>query len=131
MFGKWKSAVVCRCTTFLPEGWKHSIPTNYTRKHQLIDAPRFHAWQSALLFAFLFVIHVIFSWSSVLSWIIFSADIVLIGWLTFRAYRDGMLLCSSPHVNFQHAADPGTAETLDRYEVPVFGPLASSILDDE
>ena len=72
---------------------------------------RFHAWQSALLFAFLFVVHLIFSWSSILSWLIFVGDLCLIALLTFRAYTD--------------------ATTLDRYEVPFFGPLASSILDDE
>jgi uncharacterized membrane protein len=50
---------------------------------------RFHAWQSSLLFTFMFIIHVIFSWSSVLSWILFVGDLGLIGWLTFRAYKDG------------------------------------------
>ncbi|KAF2086612.1 hypothetical protein K490DRAFT_43855 [Saccharata proteae CBS 121410] len=75
------------------------------------DYVRFHAWQSSLLFSFLFIIHVIFSWSSVISWLLFAGDLGLIGYLTFRAYQD--------------------AETLDRCEVPFFGPLASSILDDE
>ena len=50
---------------------------------------RFHAWQSALLFTALFVLHLIFSWSTVLSWIIFIGDLGIIGYLTFRAYRDG------------------------------------------
>ena len=53
------------------------------------DPSRFHAWQSSLLFTFMFIIHVIFSWSSVLSWILFVGDLGLIGWLTFRAYKDG------------------------------------------
>ncbi|KAH7400514.1 hypothetical protein DE146DRAFT_612256 [Phaeosphaeria sp. MPI-PUGE-AT-0046c] len=75
------------------------------------DYVRFHAWQSSLLFAFVFVIHVIFSWSSFISWVLFVGDVGIIGWLTWRAYLD--------------------AATLDRYEVPFFGPLASSILDDE
>ncbi|KAF2814028.1 uncharacterized protein BDZ99DRAFT_459769 [Mytilinidion resinicola] len=75
------------------------------------DYVRFHAWQSSLLFAFIFVIHIIFSWTSIISWLLFACDIALIGYLTFRAYKD--------------------AETLDRFEVPFFGPLASSILDDE
>lgn len=35
------------------------------------DYVRFHAWQSSLLFAFVFVVHVIFSWSSFISWILF------------------------------------------------------------
>ncbi|RDW94501.1 UPF0132-containing protein [Coleophoma crateriformis] len=75
------------------------------------DYVRFHAWQSALLFSAMFVIHLIFSWSTTLSWLIFLGDLGLIGYLTLRAYRD--------------------ADTLDRCEVPFFGPLASSILDDE
>ncbi|KAH8732449.1 hypothetical protein GQ44DRAFT_602436 [Phaeosphaeriaceae sp. PMI808] len=75
------------------------------------DYVRFHAWQSSLLFSFVFVIHIIFSWSSFISWLLFVGDVGLIGWLTWRAYLD--------------------AATLDRYEVPFFGPLASSILDDE
>jgi len=75
------------------------------------DYVRFHAWQSALLFTTLFVLHLIFSWSTWLSWIIFLGDLGLIGYLTMRAYRD--------------------ADTLDRCEVPFFGPLASNILDDE
>jgi hypothetical protein len=56
-------------------------------------------------------VHLIFSWSSILSWLIFVGDLCLIALLTFRAYVD--------------------ATTLDRYEVPFFGSLASSILDDE
>ncbi|KAI4664718.1 uncharacterized protein J4E79_003016 [Alternaria viburni] len=75
------------------------------------DYVRFHAWQSSLLFAFVFVVHIIFSWSSYISWVLFIGDLAGIGWLTWRAYLD--------------------AATLDRYEVPFFGPLASSILDDE
>ncbi|KAF2678489.1 hypothetical protein K458DRAFT_395032 [Lentithecium fluviatile CBS 122367] len=75
------------------------------------DYVRFHAWQSSLLFAFIFVIHIIFSWSSVISWLLFIGDLGLIGFLTMHAYQD--------------------AATLDRYEVPFFGALANSILDDE
>ncbi|OJD40270.1 uncharacterized protein BKCO1_1000619 [Diplodia corticola] len=75
------------------------------------DYVRFHAWQSALLFSFMFVMHIIFSFSSVVSWLLFVVDLGAIGYLTMRAYRD--------------------AETLDRCEVPLFGRLASSILDDE
>ncbi|KAL1634997.1 hypothetical protein SLS58_010448 [Diplodia intermedia] len=75
------------------------------------DYVRFHAWQSALLFSFMFVVHIIFSFSSAISWMLFFVDVGTIGYLTMRAYRD--------------------AETLDRCEVPLFGRLASSILDDE
>lgn len=75
------------------------------------DYVRFHAWQASLLFTAMFVIHLLFSWSRFLSWVIFLADLGLIGWLTMRAYRD--------------------ADTLDRFEFPIFGPIASRILDDE
>lgn len=75
------------------------------------DYVRFHAWQASLLFAAVFVLHLLFSWSTLLSWVIFLADLGLVGWLTFNAYRD--------------------ADTLDRFEVPFFGRVASKIVDDE
>ncbi|CAA9966285.1 hypothetical protein PTMSG1_09644 [Pyrenophora teres f. maculata] len=75
------------------------------------DYVRFHAWQSSLLFSVVFIVHVILSWSSWLSWGLFVGDVVGAVWLASRAWVD--------------------AATLDRYEVPFFGPLASSILDDE
>ena len=53
------------------------------------DYVRFHAWQSSLLFAFIFVVHIIFSWSSFISWVLFVGDVGLIGLLTWRAYLDG------------------------------------------
>lgn len=53
------------------------------------DYVRFHAWQSSLLFAFIFVVHIIFSWSSFVSWVMVVGDVGLIGWLTWRAYVDG------------------------------------------
>jgi uncharacterized membrane protein len=53
------------------------------------DYVRFHAWQSSLLFAFIFVVHIIFSWSSFISWVLFIGDLAGIGWLTWRAYLDG------------------------------------------
>ena len=98
------------------------------------DYVRFHAWQSALVyvartsycvqlrdqadeyalnysFSALFLIHIIFSWTAVISWLLFVFDIVLIGYLAYGAWR--------------------YAETLDRVEVPIFGRLASSFVDDE
>lgn len=57
------------------------------------DYVRFHAWQSALLFSFVFVIHVIFSWSSWISWVLFVGDVGGIGWLVWRAYVDGKWIC--------------------------------------
>ncbi|KAL2109089.1 hypothetical protein VUR80DRAFT_2978 [Thermomyces stellatus] len=75
------------------------------------DYVRFHAWQSSLLFTALLVAHLIISWSSFLSWVLFLADIALMAFLALRAYQD--------------------ASTLDRYELPFFGQLASRFVDDE
>ncbi|KAI0509297.1 hypothetical protein F5B22DRAFT_359677 [Xylaria bambusicola] len=75
------------------------------------DYVRFHAWQSSLLFTVLFIVHLLFSWSTFLSWVIVLGDLGLIGFLALHAYRD--------------------ADTLDRFEVPIFGSIASRILDDE
>ncbi|KAK4159233.1 hypothetical protein QBC43DRAFT_132344 [Cladorrhinum sp. PSN259] len=75
------------------------------------DYVRFHAWQSSLLFTALFVVHLLVMWSSFLSWVLFLGELVLIAWLMLNAYRD--------------------ADTLDRYEVPLVGRIASRILDDE
>ncbi|KAL2756472.1 hypothetical protein ACRALDRAFT_1093627 [Sodiomyces alcalophilus JCM 7366] len=75
------------------------------------DYVRFHAWQSSLLFTAILIIHLIFSWSRFLSWFFFLGDLVTIAYLTFRAYQD--------------------ADTLDRFEVPIFGRIASNFLDDE
>ncbi|KAL1591139.1 hypothetical protein WHR41_00148 [Cladosporium halotolerans] len=75
------------------------------------DYVRFHAWQSSLVFGALFLIHVVFSWTSIISWMLFAFDIFLIGYLSLGAWRH--------------------AETLDRVEVPYFGRLASSFVDDE
>lgn len=89
---------------------------------------RFHAWQSSMLFAFMFVIHVIFSWTAIISWFLFIGDLALIGFLTMHAYQDGKLRVACMRDWF---ADGGVASTLDRYEIPFFGPLATSITDDE
>ena len=75
------------------------------------DYVRFHAWQSAMLFSAIFLIHIVFSWTKIISWLLFAGDIVLILYLTMCAFRN--------------------AETLDRVEVPFFGRLASSFVDDE
>jgi hypothetical protein len=41
------------------------------------------------------------------------------------------MVCSYHNLQTDLPANDSTAATLDRYEVPFFGPLASSILDDE
>ena len=71
-----------------------------------ILAVRFHAWQSSLLFTALFVLHLLISWSSFLSWVLFLADLALVGWLVVNAYRD--------------------ADTLDRYVLWSFDSLIKS-----
>ncbi|PHH77803.1 hypothetical protein CDD80_184 [Ophiocordyceps camponoti-rufipedis] len=75
------------------------------------DYVRFHAWQAALLFTVILVLHIVISPSSFLSWLLFFADVGLAAFLALKAYRD--------------------AENLDRFEVPFFGAVASRILDDE
>lgn len=75
------------------------------------DYVRFHAFQGSLLFTAIFVIHLIISWSKVLSWMLFAIDLLLIGFLAMRAYRD--------------------VDTLEHYEVPFFGRMANRFVDDE
>ena len=69
---------------------------------------RFHAWQSSLLFTALFVLHLVFSWSTFLSWVFFLGDLVLIAWLVLNAYRDAdtldrLVLSHVPGVYGKHA----------------------------
>ncbi|KAH8695354.1 hypothetical protein BGW36DRAFT_382527 [Talaromyces proteolyticus] len=75
------------------------------------DYVRFHAWQSSMLFSAIFILHLIFSGSGVISWLMFIGDIVLIAFLSLHAYHD--------------------VDSLDHYEVPIFGRLANSFVDDE
>ena len=75
------------------------------------DYVRFHAWQSSMLFSAIFVLHLILSWSRILSWTLFALDLFLIAFLALHAYRD--------------------VETLEHYEVPIFGRLANSFVDAE
>ncbi|PGH23346.1 hypothetical protein AJ80_02599 [Polytolypa hystricis UAMH7299] len=75
------------------------------------DYVRFHAWQSSMLFTTIFIIHMIFAWSSVISWLLFLCDLGLMGFLSWHAYRD--------------------VDSLEHYEVPFFGRLANSFVDDE
>ena len=75
------------------------------------DYVRFHAWQSSMLFSAIFILHLILSWSRVLSWMLFAMDLVLIGFLALHAYRD--------------------VDTLDHFEVPFFGRIANSFVDNE
>ena len=56
------------------------------------DYVRFHAWQSSMVFTVVFLIHLVFAWSTVASWIIFACDLCLIAFLALHAYRDGKWL---------------------------------------
>lgn len=68
----------------------------------ILGGCRFHAWQSSLLFSAMFVLHLIFSWSSFLSWVIFIADLGLIGYLTMRAYRDGKSCSLTTDIRYRY-----------------------------
>ena len=73
--------------------------------------------------------HILFSWTAIISWMLFVVDLALIGWLTYRAYKDGEF--SGAICGRSGEGSLVTAETLDRYHVPFFGSLASQIVDDE
>ncbi|CAL5872585.1 uncharacterized protein PFLUO_LOCUS6850 [Penicillium psychrofluorescens] len=75
------------------------------------DYVRFHAWQSSMLFTVIFILHLILSWSSFLSRALFIIDLVIIGFLSMKAYLG--------------------VDTLEHFEVPFFGRLANSFVDDE
>lgn len=75
------------------------------------DYVRFHAWQGSLTFAVVFIIHLIFSWSAALSWMLFILDLLLITFLARHAYTD--------------------VDTLEHYELPIFGRMANRFVDDE
>ncbi|CAG8002818.1 unnamed protein product [Penicillium salamii] len=103
------------------------------------DYVRFHAWQSSMLFAALFIVHLLVCWSSFLSWTLFLVDLLLIAFLSMHAYQDGefpilglalefFVLCCriGPMLTLCFPVD-----TLDHFEVPFFGPLANSFVDDE
>lgn len=91
---------------------------------------RFHAWQSSLLFTVLFIVHLIFSWSTFLSWVIFLGDLALMVFLAMRAYRDADTLDRQVHAP-SPCPPPLALMPSCRYEVPIFGQFASRILDDE
>ncbi|CAO0791218.1 unnamed protein product [Mucor circinelloides] len=76
------------------------------------DYVRFHAWQSSLTFSALMLAQFILLFiSSFLSWVLFFFNIFLLVWLVYRAYLDGA--------------------SLERYEVPYFGIIASEYVDTE
>ncbi|KAI8071048.1 hypothetical protein BC940DRAFT_295118 [Gongronella butleri] len=76
------------------------------------DYVRFHAWQSSLYFlALMSVLFLMLFISTFLSWVLFFVGIGSIGYLAYRAYLDGA--------------------SLERYEMPYFGPMASEWVDTE
>lgn len=54
-------------------------------------------------------------------------DIAFIAFLSLRAYRDGTPLSKDQ----TEALTDCSVDTLDHYEVPFFGRLANSFVDDE
>lgn len=61
------------------------------------DGDRFHAWQSALLFTALAIVHFILSFSSFLSWTLFLVNMGLIAYLAYHAYKDGEWIVDRIH----------------------------------
>ncbi|KAI9716066.1 MAG: hypothetical protein M1828_000477 [Chrysothrix sp. TS-e1954] len=57
------------------------------------------------------LLHLIFSFTKVVSFMLLAVDLILIAFLTLHAYKD--------------------AESLERCELPLFGRLASSFVDTE
>lgn len=85
------------------------------------------------------IVHLLVCWSSFLSWTLFLVDLLLIAFLSMHAYQDGefpilglalefFVLCCriGPMLTLCFPVD-----TLDHFEVPFFGPLANSFVDDE
>lgn len=89
------------------------------------------------------IIHLLFCWSSFLSWTLFIIDIVLIGFLSMHAYQDGESsrgFSTGPantaelfvgRKNRPILITLSLVDTLDHFEVPFFGHLANSFVDDE
>ncbi|KAI8380068.1 hypothetical protein BD560DRAFT_388349 [Blakeslea trispora] len=76
------------------------------------DYVRFHAWQSALGFTSLMLAQFILLFiSSFLSWVLFFFNLFLMLYMTYRAYLDGV--------------------SLERYELPYVGIMASDYVDTE
>ena len=42
-----------------------------------------------MLFAVIFIVHLVFAWSTIISWVLFAVDLILIAFLAMHAYRDG------------------------------------------
>ena len=73
------------------------------------------------------VIHLIFSFSGVLSWMLFVVDIGLIGFLAWHSYQDGEIIFHP----YGTELNAWVASNLDRFEMPFFGGLASAFVDEE
>lgn len=75
------------------------------------DYVRFHAWQSCFLFLPLLLLHAILSFTLVGSIIILVIDILVIIAMGYKAHKD--------------------AATLDRFMLPLIGPLADRMNREE
>ncbi|KAJ3174250.1 hypothetical protein HDU88_000218 [Geranomyces variabilis] len=76
------------------------------------DFVRFHAWQSVLTFIGLLLVQFFFSlFSSTMVWLLFFVEVGLAGWLGFKAYTN--------------------SDSLDRYQLPYIGEIASQWVDSE
>ncbi|KAJ3183963.1 hypothetical protein HDU85_001814 [Gaertneriomyces sp. JEL0708] len=76
------------------------------------DYVRFHAWQSTILFLGLMVLQFLFSFmAKSIVWLILFIEIPLAAWLAWQAYHNG--------------------DSLERYELPIVGKIASTWVDSE
>eukprot|EP00123_Amoebidium_parasiticum_P001162 comp12211_c0_seq1/m.6979 comp12211_c0_seq1/g.6979 ORF comp12211_c0_seq1/g.6979 comp12211_c0_seq1/m.6979 type:complete len:149 (-) comp12211_c0_seq1:309-755(-) len=75
------------------------------------DYVRFHAWQASLVLSCMLLLHVVFCWTSVISWMLFVCDLAIIAFLSYQA--------------FQLSSD------LIRFKIPFLGDLASLWVDEE
>lgn len=95
------------------------------------DYVRFHAWQSALVYTLLFVTHLIFSFTKTVSLILLVVDLVLMAWLGGKAYQDGRLIHQRSLQETVILTVNYKANSLERFELPYVGRLASSFVDAE
>jgi uncharacterized membrane protein len=77
------------------------------------------------------IVHLIFCWSSFLSWLLFIIDLGLIALLTYKAYHDAEILDRSVTPVCRGSSSHLLTFNPYRFELPIFGRLANNFLDDE
>ena len=74
------------------------------------------------------LVHLIFSFTKIFSFMLLALDLILISFLTLHAYKDGT---QDYRTNMSSDTNFNAAESLERYELPLFGRLANSFVDAE